>query len=149
MITDVVPEPEVGVETPSENHPPDEPISLEVIKCIDLKVLQQKIEDLEKELEAKRVKLSEKDQEIEEWRKKCEEKVASKEIWLLIGPPYQNSRFWIGIPSPEVLLNQWHPHIHVHNWDSDKLGSYCLFWLRHGFTFWVLSGFFQKEKCHL
>ena len=129
MITDVEPEPEVEVETPPENHLPNVSTTLEVIERIDLKVLQQKITDLKEEVEAKRVELCKKDKEMKEWRKRCEDKIASKKIWLLIGPPYQNSRFWIGIPSPEAFLNQWHLHVCVHNWDSDKLGSYCLFWL--------------------
>ena len=139
MITDVEPEPEVEVETPPENHLPNVSTTLEVIEHINLKVLQQKITDLKEELEAKRVELCKKDKEMKEWRKRHEDKIALKEIWLLIGPPYQNSRFWIGIPSPEALLNQWRLHVCVCNWDSDKLGSYCLFWLRHGFAFRVLS----------
>ena len=119
--------------------------TLEVIERINLKGLQQKITDFKEELEAKSVELCKKDKEMKEWRKRCEDTIASKKIWLLIGPPYQNSRFWIGIPSPEALLNQC-LHVCVCNWDSTSLAPIAFFGFGMGSHFVFLQDSFKRTN---
>ena len=121
----------------------------EVIECIDLKLLQQKVELLEKSLAEKEVEIKAKEEKIEELQRKCSELQSSKNIWYLIGPPHEHSRFWIGVSTPGILFEQWRPFIQVRQWETDKLATYCLFWLKHGFPFSMLQGFLQKEKCNL
>ena len=43
------------------------------------------------------------------------------------GPPYEDSRYWLGIECPEEIMEQWQPLVKTCNWDPNKLITYSLF----------------------
>ena len=78
-----------------------------------------------------------------------ESQYQTKDVWFLLGPPYEDSRYWLGIEHPEEIMEQWQLLVKTCNWDLNKLFAYSLFWLRHGHPFQYLEGLLGMERTNL
>jgi hypothetical protein len=129
-----------------------------------------RIQELEEELSAAKEKLIEKDKEMKEmadlyvvergqlvevtdkissdWKKSQEitkARMANSNFWNLIGPPYLQSRLWLGIEGPAKLFEEWSPYS-TDKWDKTYLFSTFLTWLRRGYTYVFLEAMLGKSE---
>jgi hypothetical protein len=66
----------------------------------------------------------------------------------LIGPPFEHSRFWLGVENPIPLFEKWKGMVRS-KWDPSFLFSCFMVWMRRGMTFQFLSHFVGKNECTL
>jgi hypothetical protein len=110
-------------------------------EIVEVKREWKGMQDELKEMKENSVKLG---KEWEEEIEKDKKKKSNWEFMSLIGPPYNKSRFWLGISDPVPLLTEWKPFLSS-KWNSSFLLSTFLVWLRRGMTFNLLSHFVGKS----
>ena len=78
-----------------------------------------------------------------------ESQYQTKDVWFLLGLPYEDSQYWLGIEHPEESMEQWQLLMKTCSWDPNKLIAYSLFWLHHGHPFQYLEGLLGMERTNL
>jgi hypothetical protein len=83
--------------------------------------------------------------ELEEEKMKKKNREKDGRFLSLIGPPYIQSRLWLGIKDPEALFSQWQSYATT-KWDQTFVFCTFLCWMRRGYPFYFLEEMLGKSE---